>query len=118
MHGVSESLDLSSLIGLEVTLICLGSHQIQIILLPEGLISIECPFELIAPSGDMIDNGEPQSLAVGNHLGALLESKIDSATPIPPSTVEVHFDCGHLLRLFDDSEQYESFQIYPGPIVV
>ena len=103
MHGVPESLNLSPLIGLKVTQICLGSHQIQIRFHPEGAISIEGPLELYSPDGELIESGDPSSLSKMSHLGSLLETKIEAANPRPPSVVEVRFDSGHLLRLIDDS---------------
>ena len=119
MHGVGSQLDLSAFCGLEVIQVALGAHQIQLALHPSGNISIEGRLELFSPDGLLAESGTPEDIASSSTcLQSLVGASIDSASPEPPKSVVFGFSSGHRLRLIDDSDRYESFQLNPGGIVV
>ena len=51
-------------------------------------------------------------------LHRLLGHRVVSSEVSPPEWFALRFENGELLRVFDDSREYESFLIEPGNIVV
>ena len=85
---------------------------------PDGLLTIEGDWELIAEDGSVVDrsipNGQRAELRVHRLLGQLvMGSQID-----PPRSFSLRFGNGLVLRVFDNSPQYESFSIQPDDIHV
>ena len=96
MHGVPQNLDLSPFIGATLIQLCLGEFQIQFRFHPECCgISVE-----------------------GYRLHVILGKTVEGYAVNPPRSFSLRFETGHLLTVFDGSEQYESFSISPGGIYV
>jgi hypothetical protein len=117
MNGVHPDLDLSALVGTELIQVGVGEHQIILAFMPQASITIESSYVLTEADGSVAEAGRPDELRT-KCLLELLGETIVSATPKPPSAVEVRFSGGRVLRLIDDSPQYECFSIQPGDIFV
>jgi len=117
MYGVRADLDLSTLNGVELEQVGIGSYAVVLSFSLNRTIGIEGRYEILSPIGESVESGRPDELR-SQHLVDLLGASIVTATPSPPQTVELRFSTGHVLRLIDDSEKYESFSIQPGDIFV
>jgi hypothetical protein len=119
MHGVPADLNLSKFNSATLIQICIGEHQIQFHFHPEGSVCVEGRWELIDSGGNLVDaaadtNSGREAFSVHRILGQSVESySID-----PPHSISLRFASGHRLHIFDDSQQYESFSIQPGNIIV
>ncbi|HKB03247.1 MAG TPA: DUF6188 family protein [Gemmataceae bacterium] len=118
MHGVPPGPDLSFLRGAELIQVCLGRHQVQFHFHPAGQISVEGMWELLDPAGARIDQSSDAPDRPPYQFHRLLGLAVVSVEVSAPDSFALRFDGGYVLRVFDDSEQYESFQVQPGGIVV
>ena len=119
MYGVPINLDLSGFKAATLTQVAIGEYQIQFHFHPEGYISVEGKWELRDSAGVLLDcakdtNAERDAYRVHIILGKCVESYTVNA----PDSFSIQFESGHILTVFDDSKQYESFSIQPGDIFV
>ena len=68
--------------------------------------------------GDIVDRSLPNSERESFRLHRLLGRTVAESTVDPPKSFALRFDNGWSLSVFDSSQQYESFSIQPGDIVV
>lgn len=126
MYGVPEHLDLSRFVGATLVQVCLGEYQVQFHFQPAReagspdrlTVSVEGGWEYRDGSGRIVDraqaHSERQAYCVHRLLGrAVVGTDLDA-----PRSFALRFAGGEELRIFDDSEQYESFSIQPGDIFV
>lgn len=118
MFGVPSNLDLSAFPGREVIGVQFGAHQVRVQLHPDGCLSWEGRYELETDGGSSAEAGTPDDALNESRLTHLVGSKIVLATSVPPGQVQFRFSNGHRLSLIDSSRDYESFELWPGPIVV
>ena len=111
MYGVPKDLDLTYLHGAELIQVCLGVHQVQFHFHPRGILSVEGEWELRAADDSELDRSEPPPRTRPFELHRLLGPKVTDTVLAPPNWLAIRFERGELLRVFDDSEQYESFNI-------
>jgi hypothetical protein len=113
MHGVPADLDLSKFKGATLIQLGVGEFQIQFHFHPKGNISVEGKWELRNSEGVLIDDGARESIAEREafHLHSILGKSIESYSISAPDSFSLKFDSGHVLTIFDDSKQYESFSI-------
>ena len=117
MYGVKSDLDLSFLIGTELSMVCVGQFQAILHFHPKGSISVEGKYELMSGSGSLLESGRPDEFRTKELLN-LLGAEVKGVTLQPPDSFVLQFSTGHSLRFIDDSHQYESFQIQPGDIII
>jgi hypothetical protein len=118
MYGVPADLDLSFLRGAELIQVCLGLHQLQFHFHPAGSISVEGGWVLLDASGARLDGRHDGPDRPPYQLHRLLGRCVAEFEVSAPGWFALQFEGGEVLRVFDDSAQYESFQIEPGGIVV
>ncbi len=121
MYGIPENLNLTFLLGAEVVQISLGSFDVQIHFHPEASIAINgSGWQLRDTEGKIIDQAsqEPACDRTPFLLHRLLGRRVQAIQLSPPEWVEVQFEGGLVLRIIDDSEQYESFEIWPPGLIV
>ena len=118
MYGVPANLDLSFLHNGELTQVCLGLYQAQFHFHPIGSISVEGGWELLDETGRSIDRNYEKSDRPPYQLHRLLGRKVLTTEVSAPKWFALTFEGGAVLRVFDDSQQYESFSIEPGEIIV
>jgi hypothetical protein len=107
MHGIPKTTDFSFLLGKIVEQVCLGQYQTQIHL-DDANISIECRHVLFVAEGsrEIVWDEFPSE-----GISKLLGQTLSGVTAGDSGALEFTFSAGDRLSLFDDSEQYESFQI-------
>jgi hypothetical protein len=118
VYGVPANLDLAFLHDAELIQICLGQYQLQFHFHPTGYISVEGGWELRDVTAAVIDHGYDVPDRPPYQLHRLLHKRVLQTKVFAPEWFELQFDGGYVLRVFDDSQQYESFQIEPGGIIV
>jgi len=111
-------LDLSFLQGAKLIQVCLGQYQLQFHFHPAGSISVEGGWELWDAAGVMIDGQKDGPDRPPYQLHRLLGQAVTGSEVSAPGWFALRFARGEVLRVFDDSSQYESFQIEPGGIIV
>ena len=99
--------------------ICLGEYETHFNFHPDSTISVEGHWELRDPAGALIDQAidptaEREAYRVHLVLGKMVESYYIDA----PRSFSLRFDSGHVLTIFDNSTQSESFSIQPGNIFI
>jgi hypothetical protein len=127
MYGVPADLPLSMFENATLIQICLGEVQLQFHFQsvdykwpgPTGPeISVEGDWELHDSSGEIVDRDESNAEREAYRLHRLLGKQVVGTEIDPPRSFALKFDDGHMLRIFDSSDQYESFSIQPGNIFV
>lgn len=118
MYGVPEDLDLSFFHGAELVQVCLSLHQVQFHFHPDVSIHVQGGWELIDAAGGRIDHGHDRPERPPYRIHWLLGRRVVGTEVSPPGRISLRFEGGEALRIFDDSREYESFQIQPGDIVV
>ena len=126
MYGVPRDLDLSRFIGATLIQVCLGEFQVQFHFHAAGgvgshrmlHIDVERRWELRDESDRIVDRAEPNSDRHASRLHRLLGRAVTETVVDAPCSFALRFASGEELRVFDDSDQYESFSIQPGDIFV
>ena len=118
MYGVPADLNLTFFHGSELIQVCLGAYQLQLHFHPEGSLSVEGDWELLGADSSLLDRHQPHPRALAFQLHRLLEQRVVASRVCPPHSIELCFERGEVLRVFDSSREYESFSIQPGHIVV
>jgi hypothetical protein len=118
MHGVPANLDLAFLHGAELIQVCLGLYQLQFHFHPSASISVEGGWDLRDPGGSVIDGRHDGPDRPPYQLHRLLGRRVVGSEVSAPAWFALRFDGGDALRIFDDSQQRESFSIQPGNIFV
>ena len=118
MYGVPTNLDLSGFAQRPLTQIAIGEFQVQLLFHPQGSISVEGAWELRDEHGALVDQSLPNEQRSEYRLHRLLRQQVIRWDIDPPSSFSLTFANGLILRVFDDSQQYESFAIQPGDIFV
>jgi hypothetical protein len=124
MYGVPADLDLSIFERATLIQLAIGEFQVQFRFDSDGIISAEGKWELRNANGEVVDEAESTASPNANaerdayRLHVILGKTVERYAIDPPHSFSLRFTTGHLLTVFDDSKQYESFQIQPGNIVV
>jgi hypothetical protein len=118
MYGVPANLDLTRFIDATLEQICIGQYQIQFHFHPVVSISVEGDWRLQGPAGNVVDQSQENVAREAYRLHHLLGKRVVRASVDPPRSLTLHFECGHELWVFDNSERFESFSIQPGDIFV
>jgi hypothetical protein len=118
MYGVPADLDLKFLHGALLIQVCLGQHQVQFHFHPVGSISVEGGWELRDATGEWMDGTTDGSDRPPCKSDRILGGRVVGTELSAPKSFSLKFEGGEVLRVFDDSEQFESFSIQPGNIFV
>jgi hypothetical protein len=108
--------DLRPFHGDYISQICLGPHDVQFNFGKGGNISVWSDWELLDSNGTLLDQATDNQESYKLHV-LLMHTVADWKVDAPRSFTLV-FENGMRLTIFDDSDQYESFSIHPGGIVV
>ncbi len=131
MYGVPADLDLRMFLGTTLVQICLGPFDMQFRFQTEHpfeggpYLQIEGYWELRAADGEVLDHSPyakgkrtPPVAQRVFRAHSLLGRTVASFSLEPPESLTLVFDDGQQLRVFDDSDRYESFAIQPGDIFI
>jgi hypothetical protein len=117
MHGFSEDLKLEGIVGSEIQQICLGRYDVQFLfgsgtrICAQSLVEVFQGEELVA----IWDEEKNWTTSAFQNL---LNVTVDTYAVINERAMEIRLQDGMRLRLYDNSTQYESLQIYPQFIVI
>jgi hypothetical protein len=118
VYGVPQDLDLSRFVGATLIQVCLGEYQVQFRFAPTLEIGVEGHWELRDGAGLMVDRAEPYTEREAYRVHRLLGQTVEGTDLDAPRSFALRFSGGEELRIFDNSDQYESFSIQPGNIFV
>ncbi len=123
MYGVPSDVDLSPFVGATLIQVCIGPHDLQLHFararVEDGSasVSIWSRFVLLDADGKVVEEGSPSDVRTRS-IPDLLNVGVVAAHRVDEAAVAFVFESGHELRVIDDSDQYESFLIQPGTVVV
>ena len=126
MYGVPRDLDLSRFVGATLIQLCLGEFQVSFHFQTaggggsEGMldVSVVGRWELRDEADRIVDSAGPNSEREAYRLHRLLGHAVVGTEVDAPRSFALRFAGGEELRVFDDSDKYESFSIQPGDIFV
>ncbi len=118
MYGVPPNLDLSRFKGAVLIQLCVGEFQLQFHFQPRASVDVEGKWELRDENGSLIDGTQRGGKTDALYAHRLLGKKVESWSLDPPNSFSLRFESGHVLTVFDDSREYESFSIQPGDVFV
>jgi Family of unknown function (DUF6188) len=109
MYKIDASIDFSSLLGIELTQICIA-YQVILRFTDNFTIEIICSFKLSQNEHTLfIGNGEDPTTS--KNLVCLLDESIKSIEVVGEHELLIYFSNQYCLTLSDSSEYYESFVI-------
>lgn len=109
MYGIPEDIDLSFLKGKELIQVCIGLHQAVLVFHEETKITIET--EIRHQKRDEKITIYDHTPASATALASMIGSQIVDVKKEGIDFLTLRFSNGDLLRLFDDGDRFESFQI-------
>lgn len=132
MYGVPADLDLAMFVATRLNRIGLAKFQLQLYFGkdaapfdPGVYLSVEGYWELWSADGELVDHG-PNGARTGTEpvtqaafrAHALVSQMVIGFELASPESFTLVFDDGQRLRVFDDSDRYESVSIQPGNIFI
>ena len=120
MHGVPANLDLAPFIGASLQRVDLGKWLIhfQFDIHPIGVIGVEGEWELLDSNGAVIDHQQEPAERESYKVHHLLSHDVVSTHVQAPEWFSLTFDNGMVLKIYDASNEYESFSIQPGNVYI
>lgn len=116
MHGLPNNLDLSFFVGKELIQACFGEHNL--VLHFAGEISVGVTSEVgVGSPGGACETAEDFRLLAAPIL-ALLGQSVVAARREGEGTLCLRFAGRVELTLFDDSDEYESYWIRHGEVLI
>ena len=112
MYGLPDDIDLSFLEGATLLQVCLGENEVILRFDPDLSITIESTFRARTPARQEALFRDPRSAAAV--LVELISDVITKAQGRTDGTLRLSFSRGGVLEIYDDSKQYESYQIQHG----
>ena len=110
MYSIPSNPDLNGVIGSPLVQICFGEHDLQFHFDSGAWIGSQSSVE--HSEGGVLLTSWGENGIVGAAFQSLL-GKAANAFAVPnEKKLELHFENGQILALLDDSEQFESFQVY------
>jgi hypothetical protein len=109
MYGLSKKTDLSFLIERQLEQVAIGLYQVQLNFDQDVSISLECKFDHTSNGKSLITSENLPSSA--SSLLQLIGSKLIRVENHGNGNIEIIFSDQSIVKIFDDSESYESYQI-------
>lgn len=114
MYRIPIDLDLSFCVGASLNQIAVGKFDVQFIFDSGARIALQSEAEVIE-SEEVVAHWSEEGGWSSIAFHSLLNSDVIRGLVPNETTIELHFSNGQLLRLYDNSNQFESMQIYrPG----
>jgi hypothetical protein len=112
MYGFPEDLNLNPIIGRDLNLMGLGRSDVQLNFSGSGIkICVQGPIEIIE-IGEVIASWNEKGIWDSLNFQRVLNETVESFSIPRKDILEIKFSNGLILRLIDDSQQYEVAQIY------
>ena len=117
MYRIAQSLDLGDIVGSEIQQIALGRYDVQLHFGSRTRIAVQSRATLLE-GGKIIAAWDEKKNWTTLEFQRLLNDPVEGYSVPDDRTLEISFKSGLVLRLHDDSDQFESMQIYPlGDVV-
>jgi hypothetical protein len=121
MYRVAPEIDLKEFVGSSLAQICLGKFDVVFRFSGGSDIAAQCPVKVLKQD-EVISSFEEDGFWTTMRFGEILNLDVESYSVPNDRCLRIAFDCNYFLEFHDDSDQYESFQIYPkgdvGQIIV
>jgi hypothetical protein len=122
MYRFPADIDLNELIGSNLDQICLGGFDVQFVFSSKTRICVQSRVSVFE-NNDLAVVWDGKNNWSNLSFHRLLNARVQSYQVINDQTLEIQFSSALKLQLRDDSDQYESMQIYRtgdanGPIVI
>ena len=122
MYRFASDLNLDDLVGSEIQQICLGPFDVQFRFGSDTCIAVQGRVTLVA-AGDVMCEWTVLGGWSNGEFQRLFNCSIETYAVLNDRLLEIGFQGGLALHLHDDSDQFESLQIYlkgdvVGPVVV
>ncbi len=114
MYRVLESLPLAKFVGQECIQVGLGEFQIQFHFADGSSISAEGKWELWNHNSVLWDQLTPHSQREKYCVHLIIGQRVHSVSINVPTSFTLHFENEFALKIYDDSEYYESFSLNPS----
>jgi Family of unknown function (DUF6188) len=119
MYGLKKDINLSFLNGREVIQVAIGVYQIQFGFDEDVTIYVHSQFGYFDGQDEWIWKPEPGAARIAARTIALLGARIESFQGNEDGTLKIIFSNGQRLTIFDNSKEYESYDITrPGETIV
>jgi hypothetical protein len=116
MYGLPKDFDPQYFVARALKMLCFNANQIYLHFDERVTITLEGKYSLSGEAGDPIEIRDvPNS---ESRLFALIEKRVVSAGVEGGSTLVLAFETGAVFRCYDDSSQYESYQLSRGDDVI
>ena len=110
MYPIPPNPDLGGIIGSPLIQICLGEHDLQFHFDSGSWIGSQATVEH-SENGNLLGTWGDSGLSNSSLQLLLGKSPVQLVVP-NPRRLELHFENSQVLAFLDDSDQYESFQVY------
>ena len=118
MYGVPADLDLSRFKDAVLINLWLGEFQVDFRFQPNVSVSVEGKWELRDSTGSLVDWMKPNAQRDALYIHVLLGKRVEGFSLDAPRSFSPRFETGHVLTVFDESRECESFSIQPADIFV
>lgn len=120
MYGFNNPKLLSWPVGREIIQVAVGQHEVNLNFHPDGNMMVAGPWELLDPTGNVIDRSMEHASRKEFRLHVLIGPAVTGVTVESAKCMTIAFANGYLLRLADDDPRYEAVVMTPGdgPIIV
>jgi hypothetical protein len=113
MYGIPDDIDWSFLTGKPLEQVAIGIADVQLHFFKDVTVSIQSDFDHFSKGKRL--SAAPELSKKATTLVSLLGSSINAVTTEARKTLILVFSNGDMLRVYDSSDHYESFNItYPG----
>ncbi|CAN5153105.1 hypothetical protein BH11PSE11_BH11PSE11_32400 [soil metagenome] len=122
MYRIPANLDLTDLVGADLEQICLGGADVQFVFGTKATVAVQSRVSVFE-NDDLVAEWDEEENWCSLSFQRLLNATVQGYRVINEQTLEIQFADGLKLQLHDESDQYESMQIYyagdaNGPIVI
>lgn len=117
MYGFAKDLKIEGILGEEIRQICLGRYDVQFLFGSGSSIAVQSLIEVFH-GDELIATWDEDVNWTSSNFQRLLNVSVTSYSVIDERVLEICLREEFRLRLHDNSEQFESVQIYPEHIVI
>jgi len=118
MYRIPADLNLSNIVGSEIDLIGLGKYQIQFCFRSGETISVESKIEIWSKQRIVCIWNRKTHQWSNQLFQELLGVEVSGFRVENDTTLSINFGNDCTLKLYDDSDEYESIVIQPETIVI
>lgn len=113
MYRFASDLNLDDLVGSEIQQMCLGPADVQFRFGSGTHIAVQSRATL-AVEGSVLSEWTATDGWSNHKFQRMFDSQVKEYAVVNDRLLELRFMNGFTLQLHDDSDQFESLQIYPG----